>query len=254
MDNNMSDLFDINQIKTLLQKHYVGEIADMWGVNPNRLRHFCRKHGLKSKKKKGMWNEKYDTSFRKKAISLFKRYDTRTCAKMLGLTHGQMIGLLETSRRSGLLPPRFKDKRNKEPWNFEERLHLIQLAGLVGREEIGRRLNRCGYRNIKERMSNDFKSGTKFLHGMPLTWVKEIIPIDLSDRLIQTKAGPSGQNGIFFFKIVSWQDLEQAQYAIALPLNVSACIRSMAKFQRFIFQDDRDWVIRKKLEGVINGK
>ena len=128
------------------------------------------------------------------------------------------------------------------------------MAGLISREEIGKRLNRNGQRNIKERMKNDFNSGTKFLHGMPLTWVKEIIPIDLSDRLIQTKAGPCSIQNRTMFKIVPWVDLEQVQYAVRLPKNLASAIRALAKFQRFIWKTDEDYKIRDYIKGVINGK
>lgn len=202
---------------------------------------------------KSHFNCKYSMDFRLKAIELFNKNTSRECAEKLGITHGQMIGLMETSRRMGLVGPAFKDRRNKNPWTFEERLRLVQMAGLIGRDEIGKRLHRDGQRNIKERIKKDFNSGTKFLHGPPITWIREIIPMYLEDRLIQTKAGPSGARGIFHFKIIPWVELEQVQHAVRLPAHVGGAIRAMAKFQRFIFQEDRDWKIRKYIEEIING-
>jgi len=243
-----------SKIKEMLRTKYISEVALELGIKAPNLNYYCRKHGLVSSKKKGQFNVKYSPQFRKQATSLFLKNNARDCAKILGITHGQMIGLIETSRRSGLIQSDFKDTRNRKKWTFDERVSLIQMAGLISRGEIGKRLQRGEQRNIKERIKADFNAGTKFLHGMPITWVKEIIPLYLLDRFIQTKAGPCGRGGRAHFKIIPWSDLEQVQYAVRLPKNVSSAIRSMAKFQRFIFQEDRDWKIRQEIEGIINGK
>ena len=197
------------------------------------------------------FNEKYSLEFRKKVIETFKNNTAKETAQKLGITENQVESIMETSRRKGLVSPRFKDKRNKHPWTFQEKLSLIRMAGILNRNEIGKRLNRDGQRNIKERMRNDFKSGTKFLHGMPLTWVKELIPMELADRLIQTKAGPSGQNNQFCFKIVPWVDMETVTYAIKLDPTLVSLIRSMAKFQRFIYQEDADWRVLCKIKKLL---
>jgi hypothetical protein len=200
------------------------------------------------------FNTKYTLAFRKQAISLYRRMTAREVASSLGIKHGQVIGIMETSRLMGLISEKFKDKRNKTPWTEKERLQLIRMAGLVTRKEIGRRIGRPGRHTIKDRIKNDFNSGTKFLHGMPATWIKELIPIDLTDRLIKTTAGPTATNFSTNFRIVPWVELEQVSYAVALDKNLAVCIRILAKFQRFIWQTDEDHKIRELIEGIINGR
>ena len=200
------------------------------------------------------FNCKYTLAERRLAIGLFKTMTAREVAKKLGLTHGQVIGIMETSRRMGLIGHAFKDTRNKKPWSFKERLSLIRMAGLVNRAEIGKRLGRDGQRNIKERMKADFNSGTKFLHGMPLTWVKELIPIYIEDRVIVTTAGPNAVRGATNFRIVPWVELEHVAYAMRLKGNLSTIIKAMANFQRFIWQCDDETKIRKLLKGVVDGR
>lgn len=247
----MPSEISVSELQHRLKTQYISEVANELGMKPQTLRYFCRKNGLKLQKKPGQFNRKYSMDFRLKAIELYRTHNARECAKKLGISHQAMIGIMETSRRMGLIGGKFKDTRNKKPWTFDEQLELICMAGLINRSEIGKRLNRCGQRNIKERMRNYFNSGTKHMHGIPLTWVREIIPMNLDDRIIQTKAGPTGQRGIFHFKIVPWVDLEHVQYALKLPDNLSSAIRAMAKFQRFVWQEDRDWIIRKRIMEVI---
>lgn len=250
---NVSDQLLAELLKTMLIK----DIARAYGIRSANLAYRCRRLGIKSSSKMGEWNKVYSLEQRQKVIRVYKTNTASETAKLVGLTKGQVIGLMETSRRMGIIGNAFKDKRNKAPWTFKERLSLIRMAGLVNRSEIGKRLGRDGQRNIKERMRNDFNSGTKFLHGMPITWVRELIPMDLEDRKVQTTAGPRGViNGAVrtCFRIVPWTDLEQVTFAIRLDPSLKSAIRAMARFQRFIWQCDDNEKIRGHILGVIRNE
>lgn len=194
------------------------------------------------------FNEKYPLAFRKKVIAYFKTHTARECAKKFGMDHMQVISLLETSRRKGLLSGKFKDTRRRDIWTNAEFIYLARCCGLIERGDIAQRLNRATARNIKERLQS-FNSASKFLHGIPKSWAQTLFP-NIAYEYIATKAGPNGVRGNFKFKIVPWVTLEK----LTKKHELHKCVRTMATFQRFIWQTKSEKEIVNNLRGIINGK
>lgn len=196
------------------------------------------------------FNEKYSLQLRKKVISYYRTHTARECAQNFGLSHGQIIGLMETSRRKGLIGPKFKDRRVKTPWDLKELLFVIRHAGVQPRSWIGSKLGRGGARVIKERLKT-FNSGTKWMNGMPRKWAVELWGLDIPAG-IKTKAGPTGgTRGDFKFIIIPWTDCLKLSRTRQTAPNVKAMIRSMAKFQLWIHSaKDSDAVKRKLKRGL----
>lgn len=197
-------------------------------------------------------NEKYSIKFRWQILDYFKTHTARECAKKFHLTYNQIIGILETSRRRGLIDGKFKDSRRHDLWSFDEKLVLVRLLGLVSREEIAVTLNRAGQRNIKEFIKNTFNSASKYMHGMPSKWAEELWP-GIEINSIKTRAGPTGGRGIFHFKIIPWSDALKIVNKHG-PKDLLPIFRAMNKFEHFIWKSKNDRKIRRNIEEICYGK
>ena len=161
------------------------------------------------------------------------------------MTHGEFIGLLETCRRKKLINGDWKDTRIKTPWTFDQDLKMIQLSGLLPRSQIAEQVRGVKSKHIvKDRMDTHFNSGTKFLHGMPKAWVVALFGNYFSDREIITTAGPKSQNSATCFRIIPWVDMEKIVLSECNDETVIRCVLAMANFQRFIFQQDDNEILK----------
>lgn len=170
------------------------------------------------------------------------------------------FNLTERSLKSifnvGYRDPKFahlrKDTRTKRPWDGTDWLYMIRRAGVRPRSFIGKKLNRGGARVIKERLKT-CNSGTKFLNGMPIRWVRTLWP-HLKIEGIKTDAGPAGGSGPgnYFFIIVPWIEAYEISLVNRTPVKVKQCIRVMAKFQRWIHGVNSVRGINKKLWGILH--
>jgi len=194
-------------------------------------------------------NEKYTVAFKKQVIAYFKTHTARECAEKFKLSHTQIIGVLEMSRRNGLMCPTFKDKRTKKPWTLDELLFVIRHSGVRPRLWMGKQLGRGGARVIKERLRT-LNSGTKWLNGMPKKWAEELWG-NVSCG-IKTDAGPpGGSRGNFHFIVVPWTDCEKLASLRETHDNVRIAVRAMAKFQKWIHGvNDPSRIRRKLMEGL----
>lgn len=190
------------------------------------------------------FNTKYSLALRERVIRYYKTHTARECAKKFGLTHGQMIGLLETSRRKGLLSPNFKDTRTKNPWTLKEWRYLIQRAGLRPRGFIALKLNRGSARVIKERLRVNGNCGSKWLNGMPREWAVQLWG-ERAPCGFKTDAGPKG------FIVVPWTECEILSRKHKTDSNVKAMIRAMSKFQKLIYGVNSNKGIKIKIRRIL---
>jgi transposase len=217
------------------------EIAEKLGRSPYSISYRLRKFGIKntaSSKVYGKWNKKYSDEFRKKVIAYFRNHNARETAEKFKISHGQTIGILETSRRSGLLPPKFKDQRNKKPWTASDYQFLLAHAGLMPRDWIAKKLNRGGLLGIKDRLEL-LGVSSKSLNGITLSQFREAFGTE-PDFYLQTKAGPGRGGTPTYYKIIPWVWLDGEIRARRLhaPEPMRKLVRSMALFQDWVHDGD----------------
>lgn len=203
--------------------------------------------------KRRKWRGVYSNDLKAQVIELYRSHSAREVAKIVGLSYGQVQGILDVARRNGVIPKMFKDKRDKTPWGSRELLALSRMVGLISSEEVAKRLNRSSARNIKERMRVSFNSKQKFLHGMPRSWVLEVFGDEFLDRQIETTAGPRSEVCSWRFKITLWVDLQHMGYAVGVSESFQTCLNALARFQYFLWQSHSPDEIRNKIKGVIHG-
>ena len=199
------------------------------------------------------FNEKYSLALRRRVIAYFKTHTARECAERFDLTHGQIIGLLETSRRSGLLPRQFKDKRTKTPWALDDWLFTIQRCGLRPREFIGKKLGRGGARVIKERLKL-VNSGSKYLNGMPRSWAVELWGERAALKGFKTDAGPTGGHmaSDFHFIVIPWPTCAQLARSNKTPAHIRGAIDAMARFQTWVHGVKTARGVTRKVREILN--
>lgn len=199
------------------------------------------------------FNQKYSDAIRCRIIQYFRTHTARETAAQFRLSHGQVVGILETCRRKGIIGRAFKDKRTKRPWTLEDWLFMVRRAGVRQRAFIGKKLKRGGARVVRERLRKDCgRSGTKFLNGMPLEWAMAFWGKDSVPNKIKTDAGPPG-DGIrdFYFILVPWAECERLSKAHKTDATVKIAVRAMAKFQHWIHGTRSIKGINKKLEAIL---
>lgn len=236
---------------------FLSEIAEILGKKPQAVRYRARTLGLKassaSRRRIGQWNTKH-AHLREKCLRYFLTHTFEETREHFGLTDSEMKSLFTVAYRDPRLAHLRKDTRRKDEWTHEETLFLIRHAGIRERNWIGKRLNRGGQRNIKERMQK-WNAATKYLNGMPKAWASELWgPGVGANRFIQTKAGPTANSGSFRFRIIPWHDALRISKTRETPVEVKASIRAMAKFQEFIFQTKSAAKIRREIVRCLEAK
>lgn len=171
---------------------------------------------------------------RKKVMTYFLTHSFEETRVKFGLSSSELKSIQTVSYRDPKLAHLRKDNRRKDRWTLEETLFLLRNSGIREREWIAKKINRSNARNIKERMQK-YNAGTKFLHGIPITWARELWPNGKFSNIIHTKAGPSGEGGIWRFKIIPWHECLKFAKKHETPLEILYGIRAMIRFQEFIF-------------------
>ena len=227
------------------------EIAAKMGLNKNQVATKASHLGLINQiYLKRITKHKH---LRKKALTYFLNHTFDETRVHLDLTQAEMKSLFTASYQDPKLAHLRKDTRRKDPWSLDEMLFLIRHAGIRERAWIGEKLNRSGQRNIKERMQK-WNAGTKHLNGMPLSWARELWPLDDLARRIRTQAGPSGGQGIWRFQLIPWHDCLKLSKEYPTKPAIKSGIRAMVKFQEFIHQTNSAGWIRRKINQSLENK
>jgi hypothetical protein len=220
-----------------------GEIAKKMGLNKNQI-------ATKSCHL-GLTNPTYQKRITKHAhlrepvMTYFLTHSWEDTRLRFKLTSSELKSLFTVGYRDPKFTHLRKDTRRKDEWTLEETLFLIRNSGIRERLWIAKKLNRSTARNIKERMQK-WNASTKYLNGMPLSWAREFWPKDALDRRIRTKAGPSGGKGIWRFQIFPWHECLRLSKKYPTKPEIKAGIRSMVRFQEFIYGTrSKGWIKRK---------
>lgn len=236
-------------------KWMLSEIAEKLGKKATAVRYRARQLGLNSKPashKFGQWNNKH-AHLQPKLLRYYLTHTATECCKQFKLTPSEFKSCLTAGYRNQSILHLRKDTRTHEPWSLADLLFVLQHAGIQERQWIASKLGRTKdhrYHSIKDKMSQIGGGGTKCLNGMPLTWAKTLWPDDklYGHLLIKTNAGPTGGGrGNFKFLLLPWIEAERLSNTFVTPDSIKRCIKSMAKFQRFIHAK-RDRLIVRQLK------
>lgn len=240
-------------------KLFISEIAEKLGKNAAAARHRARKLGLNTRPaahRMGKWNSVH-AHLREKVLRYYLKHSAQECQAHFGLTASQFKSLLTGAYRDDRLAHVRKDTRNHEPWSLGDWLFVLRRAGMIERKTIAEQMGRSvkgKHHAVKERMRTAGGGTTKFLNGLPFKWAERLWPADLIGHLtVKTQAGPpGGGRGDFRYRLIPWVEAERLATALKTPPEVAACIRSMAKFQRFIHARS-DRAIVRSLKRISRG-
>lgn len=233
------------------------EIAEKMGIDAIRVRYRAKKLGLPSdpgKHKKGKWNVKH-AHLRGAVMTYFLTHTKEETRQKFNLSEKEIKSLFTIGYREEKFAHLRKDKRTHAPWSLAEWLFVIRRCGLIERGVIAKKMGRSlngKHHAVKERVAKAGGGTTKFLNGIPIGWAEQIWPLDLIRHLaIKSASGPTGGvRGNFRFLILPWIEAERLSRVFVTPPEVSACIRAMAKFQRFIHRRS-DRAIKSTLKRIV---
>ena len=245
---------EIEKLKELSKNGdlFFSEIAKVLNKKPGNVRYMARKLGIKNLnalKNIGSWNIKYKNY--KEIIEFYQTHTNKEVCKKFNLRQNQFKSIITRYYKDKKYLNIRKDNRIKRKWTNEEVIKMIQMCGVLPRNEIAENLNRTKIKKnnaVKDKIAQiGFKS--KHINGMPITWASLLFK-DNDLEIIQTKAGPNSKKNQFNFKIIPWVELNRK--VISDNDLINSIIRSMAKFQRFVFQTNDDDKIISILKGYVN--
>lgn len=240
-------------------KWFLSEIAEKMGRTAQSVRWRARKLGLNlqpAAHRKGKWNSKH-AHLREKVMRYYLTHSAQECRDRFHLTESEFKSLLTVAYRDANLAHIRKDTRNHAPWSLKEWLFVLRRAGLIERRIIAKQMGRSDggkHHAVKDRMRSVGGGTTKFLNGLPIGWAAQLWPRELIAHLgVKTAAGPTGGKRCNFrFLIIPWVEAERLAKAFRTPPEFEACIRSMAKFQRFIYAK-KDRFIVNQMKRIARG-
>jgi hypothetical protein len=193
------------------------------------------------------------THLRKPIMEYFLSHSWEETRRHFGLTDSELKSVFTVGYRDPKLRSLRKDKRRKDEWSLEEIRYLLQTAGIQPRDWISRRLNRGGVHAVKESLSR-LGISSKHLNGMPIKWAEIIFRNIKLPTAIKTKAGPPGGSGNnFTFRIIPWVVCEKVALnnRNIISADIVSLIRSMARFQRWVFGTDSTSQIIRRINEIL---
>ena len=236
---------------------FYSEIAQRLGKNAKTVRWKARRLGLdmtRPEGRNGEWNRKH-VHLRESAMKYFMTHSAEATAEHFHLTKSEFKSLLYYAYKDPSLARLRKDRRRKDSWTLKETLFLLRCAGIQPRKWIASKLNRGGLHSVKEQLDR-LNSRSKFLNGVPRSWLLQILDPKLVPAGIKTKAGPTGcprRGSDFRFLVVPWTDCARLarRYPKRFPPEMRSIIRAMAKFQRWIHGTGSDAVVTRRIRKIL---
>lgn len=224
----------LKKLKRLVmsQKHTYPEIAEMLG----RSRSECQQRA----EYMGLRNPVYirrrtkHKHLRKHVLLYYKNHSAKETQKHFRLTPSEFKSCLTIAYKNPEWAHIRKDKRRHDSWSLDEVRTLLQYSGLKPRKWISKKLNRGGVHSVKEELSR-LKLRSKHLNGMPKDWVSILFGSEFSEETIRTKAGPTGLDKTFCFRIIPWVQLERLIRNKSINPDIKASIRALSRFQKWVF-------------------
>lgn len=223
-----SSIHDKNLVIELLKskKYSYQHIAEIVGVTKNAVANFAVKNGFGIGNKLKIKHK----HLRYRVLVFFKNHTEDECLKKFNLTKKNFKSLMTTAYKDEKYKHLRKDVRTKDPLTEKELIKMVQLAGLLPRDQIAKMLNRGSkFHAIKDRFKNQLNCRTKKLHGFTYHEVKDAFDCPL--KYLRTKAGPTK----FKLTIVPWVYLEEKINYCNRNNDFKKLICSLAKFQRWIY-------------------
>jgi hypothetical protein len=248
---------------------FMKEIAEKMGLKTIAVRHKCRQLGIRTKPPGRMaeWNRKH-AHLREDVLKYFLTHSFEETAKHFGLTLNEMKSCMSNGYMDPNLKHLRKEWRPHSAWTTKDWVFMVQNVGIQPREWIGKKLKRGNtYNSVKDALAK-FRGLGKYMNGMPWGWTQELFGLDAHRFSILTKAGPSGDRGQFYYRILPWvtaarlietgktrpilgkgkvtRERRASAPRVEVHPEVASGIRAMAEFQRWIYgtQSEREIVRR----------
>lgn len=184
---------------------------------------------------------------RKQVMEFFQTHSAEETQERFNITSSEFKSILTVAYKMPEFNHLRKDNRRKDKWTISELKFLLKRAGVIGRKKIASELRRGGMHSIKDRINTINLNNTRYVNGLPERICNIIIP---GIKGIKTKAGAPGPNGNCHIKIVPWVTLEKEVRYKKIDPQIKSAIKSMAKFQRWIYNKKNiSLQIKKILKG-----
>jgi hypothetical protein len=139
-----------------------------------------------------------------------------------------------------------KDTRRGDKWSKMEKIFLLRHSGLQPREWIAKKLNRGTMHSVKEELKR-LRIKSRYIHGLPQRYANILLGFELEG--IKTKAGPNGCGSDLRYIVVPWIVLNRRicnRKDIKPAIKIA--VRSLSKFQKWIFEGQNNNQIIKTLK------
>jgi O6-methylguanine-DNA--protein-cysteine methyltransferase len=167
---------------------------------------------------------------REPVMKFFQTHSFKETMERFGLTWSELKSVQTVSYRHPKLNKYRKDKRRHDVWSQKEVQTFARYSGLQPRAWIAKKLKRGTMQSVKE-LAQRLGTDTRYLNGLPERLARIIDP---SSSGIKTKAGAPGRSGECCHRIVPWVVLAQSKKMKSVHPEVSAGIRAMAHFQKWV--------------------
>lgn len=186
---------------------------------------------------------KYDPDYiRQVARHYYRAKSRQESCDFFGLTAGQFHNVMTIAYRDGL--SKRKDPRRKDPWTLEETLFLLRHLGIRPRDWIANELRRGGLHSVKEQLLR-LGCASRHFNGPPTRWLGAFWPHEMAT--VKTTAGP----GNWKFRMAPWVSLTRGH---SNDPQIDQCVRIMAKFQKWIFQEKTNKGVIEQINGILRKK
>jgi len=237
---------EISFLKRNCTKMFLKDIAKEFNVKPAALTYFCKKNKIHGRAKKGAWNSKH-SHLRKDVLTYFMGHSFEETQKTFKLSKSELKSLFAAAYRDKTLLHLRKDSRTKEPFDIKTTIKMVKMLGLISRKDVAIKLKRGKtHYVVRDRLKKMNAEETRYLNGISERWAKQLFGI--SNVGIKTKACPKNFESI----IIPWVDLEYRLSKMDVDDTLARCVKSMARFQRWIYNSNSRHYIIKQIKKVIN--
>jgi hypothetical protein len=248
------------------------EIAKIMGLNKNQIATKAQSLGLNN----SVYRKRITKHMHLHEVLLryYLNHTAEETQERFGLTASEFKSCLTYAYRRPELKHLRKETRPHTAWSNDDWIFMARHVGIQPREWITKKLKRGQtYNAVKDALAK-FRGHGKYMNGMPVGWATVMFADETVRRhSIRTKAGPTGDRGQFFYRIIPWVICERLLLAgelrrelgkgkctddrrrrapkIQVHPEVRAGIRGMARFQRWIHGTESDQVVVRRIRRAL---
>lgn len=183
---------------------------------------------------------KYDRGYIKQVARHYYHAKSRQeTIEFFGLTPGQFHNIMTIAYRDGI--GKRKDLRRKDAWSLAETLFMLRHLGIKPRGWIANELGRGADHAVKEHLVR-LGCASRHFNGPPTRWLVTFWPHEM--ETVKTSAGP----GTWKFRMAPWVSLTRSH---SIDPQIDQCVRIMAKFQKWIFQEKTNKGVLEQINGIL---